>query len=110
VCICITGVPSAAEVRRHWIPWNCSYRRCVPSGHQELRSSVRTASVLGHLVTEPYLMSRTPQDDLQSQLAWAHAGSQSLNYQSKSMQGLDLSPYTFVADVQLDLHVGALTI
>jgi hypothetical protein len=36
-------------------------------------------------------------------------GSQRLNHQPKSMQGLDLGPHTFVADVQLGLHVILLT-
>lgn len=48
--------------------------------------------------------SRTPQEDLLSQLTWAHGGSQRLNHQIKTMHGLDLGPYTF-ADVQLGLHV-----
>ena len=45
--------------------------------------------------------SRTPQEDQQSQLAWAHGGSQSI-------QGLDLTPYICIY-VQLGLHVGPLT-
>lgn len=32
------------------------------------------------------------------------------DYQAKSMQGLDLAPYTFLADVKLGLHMGSLTI
>ena len=43
---------------------------------------------------------RTPQEDPQSQLTWDNEGSQSL----------DLDPYTFVANVQLGLHMGPLTI
>ena len=30
---------------------------------------------------------------------------QRMNHQPKSMQGLDLDPHTYVADVQLHLHV-----
>ena len=41
-------------------------------------------------------LSRILQEDLQSQLTWTHKGS------------LD-APYTFVAYVQLGLHVGPLT-
>ena len=36
--------------------------------------------------------SREPQEDPQSQLSWAHGGSQRLNHQPKRMHGLDLSP------------------
>ena len=57
--------------------------------------------------------SRTAQEDLQSQLTWAHGGSQRLNHESKSMQGLDLGvphQHIFIADVQLGLHVSLLTI
>lgn len=36
--------------------------------------------------------SRTPKEDLQSKLIWAHGGSQRWNHQLKSMHGLDLSP------------------
>jgi hypothetical protein len=50
--------------------------------------------------------SRTPQEDLESQLTWAHGGSERLNHQPKSMQAL----CTHVADMQLGLHVGPLTI
>jgi hypothetical protein len=32
-----------------------------------------------------------------------------MNHQPKSMQGLDLDPHTYVADVQLHLHVGSPT-
>jgi hypothetical protein len=54
---------------------------------------------------------RTPQEDIQSQLTWAHGGgSQRLNHQSKSMHSLDLGPPTNVADVQLGPHVGTLMI
>jgi hypothetical protein len=34
--------------------------------------------------------SRTPQENLQSQLVWDHGGSQRLSYQPKRMQGLHL--------------------
>jgi hypothetical protein len=36
--------------------------------------------------------SRTPQENLQNQLTWAHGGSQRLSHQPKSMHGLDLGP------------------
>ena len=49
--------------------------------------------------------SRTPQEDLQSQLTWTHGGSQRLNHQPKNMRGVD--SHTFLVDVQL--HVSPLT-
>jgi hypothetical protein len=49
--------------------------------------------------------SRTPQEDLWSQLTWAHWGSQGLKHQPKNMQGLDLDPLHILTDVQLGLHV-----
>jgi hypothetical protein len=49
------------------------------------------------------------QRDLQSQLTWAHRGSQRRNQQPKSMQRLDLASPMFVANVQLALHMGSLT-
>jgi hypothetical protein len=52
--------------------------------------------------------SSTPQGDPQSQLAWNHGGSQSLDHQPGSMQELDLTSYTFLASVKLGLHVGLL--
>jgi hypothetical protein len=55
-------------------------------------------------------VSRTPHEDLKSQLTWAHKGSQRLKHQPKSMQELNLDPYTFVADAQLCLHVDLLII
>jgi hypothetical protein len=60
--------------------------------------------------------SRTPQEDPQSQLNWGPWVIHRLNHQPKSMQELNLAlPLppdldTFVPDVQLDLHVGPLTI
>lgn len=59
---------------------------------------------------EPARGVKTPQEDLQSQLTWVHGGSQKLNHQSKSMQGPDLGPYTFVMDMQLGHHGGPLAI
>lgn len=35
---------------------------------------------------------RAPQEDLKDKLTWARGGSQSLNHQLKSMQGLGLGP------------------
>ena len=35
---------------------------------------------------------RTPQENLQSQLTWAHRGSQRLNCQPESVHGMDLGP------------------
>ena len=52
--------------------------------------------------------SRTPEEDLQSPLIWAHGDSQRLNHQPKRIKGLDLGPYTFIADMEVGLHVGAL--
>jgi hypothetical protein len=49
----------------------------------------------------------TPQKDQQSQLTWTIAGSQKLNHQRKSIQGLPSC--THVADVQLGLHVSSTT-
>ena len=80
------------------------------------RCTAKQEAELGNLVEEWRIGlneqegSRTPQEDLQSQLIWAHRGSQRLNHQPMSMQRLDLGPYTFVTDVQLGLHVGPLTI
>lgn len=51
----------------------------------------------------------TLHEDQQSQLTLNLEGSHSLNHQPKSIQGLDLGPYTCVADVQLGLHVAPLT-
>jgi hypothetical protein len=37
-------------------------------------------------------------------------GAHRLNHQPESIQGLDLGPYILVADVQVGLYVGPLTI
>ena len=49
--------------------------------------------------------SRTPQEDLQSQLTWTHGGSQRLNPLTKEHR-----LHTFVAVAQLVLHVDHLII
>ena len=54
--------------------------------------------------------SRIPQEDLQSQLTWAHGGSQKLNHQPESIQGLHLGPLTYIAAMKLAFHVSPLTI
>ena len=48
----------------------------------------------------------TLQEDQRSQLTLTLGGSQGLNHQPKSTYGLDIGPHTYVADVQLCLHVG----
>ena len=53
--------------------------------------------------------SRMLQDDLESQLTWAHRGSQRLTYQHGVFIDWTWGPYTYVSDVQLGLHVGSLT-
>ena len=48
----------------------------------------------------------TPQEEQQSQLTWTLGGSQRLNHQPKSIQEWTaLQPDTYVADVQLGLHL-----
>ena len=55
-------------------------------------------------------VSRTLQEYPKSQLTWDYGGSWSLGYQPGSMQELGLyPPYTFVTNVLLGLHVGAVT-
>jgi len=54
--------------------------------------------------------SRTPQEDLQSQLTWALKDSQRLGHQPGSMQGLDLSSLHIYSNVQLGIRVGLLII
>ena len=53
-------------------------------------------------------VSRTPQEDVQSQINWAHGGSQRLDHQPKSMQGWAWAPDTLVADKHLGLYVVSL--
>ena len=49
----------------------------------------------------------TPQEHQQIQLTWTPGSSQRLSHQPKSTHGLDQRPpSTYVADVQLSLHVG----
>ena len=75
--------------------------RQISGGAQE--SCGRVGIELGELEG-----SRTPQEDLQSQLTWAHESPQRLNHQPKNMQRLDLGPpHTFIADVQLGLPCGS---
>lgn len=51
--------------------------------------------------------SSIPHDDLKSQLTWDHVSSLNLKHQPRSTQGLVLGSFpTFVADMQLGLHVG----
>ena len=50
-----------------------------------------------------YLSIGSPQEDQQRQINWTLGGSQKLSHQPKIIHGLDLS-------LQLDLHVGSLTI
>jgi hypothetical protein len=50
----------------------------------------------------------SPQDQ-PSQLTCTPGGSQRLNHQPKNKQGLDLGSCTYVADMQLGLHVGLST-
>jgi hypothetical protein len=81
--------------------------RCRVAEHQvELRGS---CGKVGERIDQ-VRGARTPQEDLQSQLTWARGGSQRLNHQPKNTQGLDLSHHTLIADVQLGLCVGPLTI
>lgn len=57
--------------------------------------------------------SRIPQEDLESKLTWTRGiggMSQRVNYQLKSVSGLDLGPLQFVADLQLSLHASLITI
>ena len=61
---------------------------------EELREGLKT------------LKGLTPQEDQQSQLSWLPGRSQRLNHQTKSIHRLNLGPGTYVADVQLRLHVG----
>jgi hypothetical protein len=46
----------------------------------------------GEEVSEEPKGSRTPQENVQNQLTWAHEGSQRLNHQPTSMHVIDLGP------------------
>ena len=46
------------------------------------------------------------EEDQQSQLTWTFRSSQRQNHIPKSIHGLDRGRGTYVADVQLSLHVG----
>ena len=53
---------------------------------------------------------RTPQEDLPSQLIWAHGCSQRLNHKPTPYRGLNYALYTYVAGVHLGFCVGPPTI
>jgi hypothetical protein len=72
---------------------------------EELEEGLKTLKGIG-----------TPQEDQQSQLICNSWSSQRLSHQLKSIHGLDRDPHTpphskctYVADVQLSLHVGSPT-
>ena len=48
---------------------------------------------------------KIPQEQ-QGQLTWTLANSQRLNHQRLNHHGLDLGPFTYVANMQLGLHAG----
>jgi hypothetical protein len=63
-----------------------SYRDPQPNIRQSLERLVEEWGIkLSELE-----VSKTTQEDLQSQLTWVHGGPQSLNHQTKSMHGLNL--------------------
>ena len=79
-----------------------------------LRPTAKHQVELGSLVEEvarelsKQKGSGIPQD-IQSQLTWSYEGSQRLDHQPKIMLLQEVSLYTFVADVQLGLHVSPVT-
>lgn len=53
--------------------------------------------------------SRRTQVNLQNQLTWVRRGSKIQKHQSESIHEMGLTPYTYVIDVQLALHLRFLT-
>ena len=50
-------------------------------------------------------VSRTPQEDQQSQLTCFHGGSERLDHHPKIIHGQYLGPYTFLTDLHICLHM-----